>query len=196
MIPMRVVGRDAEQWLRVQLGNANGIGDVPDPLVARARFVAEMIDVWVTVIDFKKLLLDHFRQIFRSHPPSVIWVVQVRENGPPDGCLLRGDGLEHAAHHLYSAFDGLVLVGNQVLQINRVDVDGPSGGSVGDLLGLNDEKLARIFKFTAKRLERFEDDSALAADLLPLDPIGTEPRLCFFDRAGTDADLAGGDFLQ
>ena len=62
------------------------------------RFITEMINPRMAVVDLEKLLLNHFSQLLCGEREMKIRVVQVRNNGLPEALRLLSNHSEVVPH--------------------------------------------------------------------------------------------------
>ena len=91
MVVVAVVGGDAEQRRRVELAEANRVGDVPDLLDAGAMLVAQVIDAGVAVVDFDEPFAQDGGQVLGRDRIAEVRMVEVDEDfaAGADGPALR-----------------------------------------------------------------------------------------------------------
>ena len=194
VVAVRVIRAHAIQRRGFEFRDAQRVGHVPNLFMAHARGVAGVVDGGVAVVDLPEILFQHCRQILGGKRPSEVRVIDVREHRHSEALGLLVYHLQIRTHHFLNA--GEVFYGLDLLfEIYGVEMDRDLAKAGADLLRLDEQELARLFKLGAVLLQLLQPHLGFAIFDTRGHPFVAKASAVFFHRGlaeGLAALLDGG----
>ena len=149
-----VVRREAVEQSEIVLGQSKCQRDIPHLIHARGVVVAVVAHTVVPVVDLKEPFAFDGGHICRRQCVSEVGMVEVGEHRAIETPRLFDDRIDVALNRLAYGVAALWL--NQLLQVDRIDMNGVAVELIGDLLALDHDEFARPLKLRPQLRQRLE----------------------------------------